>query len=66
MKYSSLVLPLLDFPALEASVGVGVPGVLADLDAAARVSALVKHVRRRMIMAMMFLMLIMCLQTEIN
>ena len=66
MKYSSPVLLLLDFDAigevllaaLEASVGVGVRGVLADLEAAARESAVVKHVRR-MIMVMMFLMLMM-------
>ena len=52
MKYSLPVLPLLDFdaagvsplPALAvaASVGLGVPGVLADLEAAARESALAR------------------------
>ena len=46
---------MLDFdpvalPALDASVGVGVPGVLADLEAAVRDSALAKFARRMIMM----------------
>ncbi len=65
MKYSLPVLLLLDFdavdfpalvasvdlPAFAASEGVGVPGgVLADLEAAAKESALAKYVRRMIMM----------------